>query len=201
MESADWRLVSAEFFNRSPAQVARELLGAKLVRLSENQLLSGRIVETEAYLAVDDPASHSFIGYRPRNRWMFGEPGTLYVYTIHNRFCLNGVTEAAGIGSAVLIRALEPLNGIELMKLNRGRTNLRDLTTGPAKICQALRIDLSHNGISLCEPNQLWIELPERTLPAAQEDIAITPRIGISKAKELPLRFILKGNSFLSRPA
>ena len=199
MESADWRIANAEFFNRPPAQVASELLGARLVRLADNHLLSGRIVETEAYLAAQDPASHSFIGCRPRNRWMFGSPGTLYVYTIHNRFCLNAVTEAAGVGSAVLIRALEPLTGIELMESNRGRTNLRDLTTGPAKICQALRIDLSHNGISLCEPTQLWIELPGRTLPATQEDILATSRIGISKAKELPLRFILKGNSFLSR--
>jgi|688.fasta_scaffold01868_3 DNA-3-methyladenine glycosylase len=215
----NWKLATPCFFDRQPAVVARELLGAKLIRRWNNVLIEGLIVETEAYLSQDDPASHSFAGVRPRNRWMFGPPGSLYVYTIHRRFCLNAVTEATGIGSAVLIRALQPLNQIELLQAHRQRNELYALTSGPAKICEALQINLTHNGLSLCEPIDLWIELPIADAHNAcvlheelcdsyssctatfnlQQQIAATPRIGISKAKELPLRFILTGNSFLSR--
>lgn len=192
------KLATPDFFNRNPADVARELLGAKLIRRWHDIEIEGRIVETEAYLSQNDPASHSFIGTRPRNRWMFGPPGTLYVYTIHRRFCLNAVTEAVGIGSAVLIRAIEPLNHFETLKTNRQREKIHELTTGPGKLCEALQINLTHNGTSLCDRKDLWIELPISALPTNDEMVA-TPRIGISKAKELPLRFILKGNSFLSR--
>lgn len=194
----NFKLATPDFFNRNPADVARELLGAKLIRRWHEIEIEGRIVETEAYLSQNDPASHSFIGTRPRIRWMFGPPGTLYVYTIHRRFCLNAVTEAVGIGSAVLIRAVEPLNHFETLKTNRQREKIHELTTGPGKLCEALQINLSHNGTSLCDRNDLWIELPNSALPTNDEMVA-TPRIGISKAKELPLRFILKGNSFLSR--
>lgn len=195
----NWKIATPDFFNRNPAEVARDLLGSKLVRRWRDGDIEGRIVETEAYLAQNDPASHAYIGIRPRNRWMFGAPGTLYVYTIHRRFCLNAVTEETGIGSAVLIRAFEPLNQIEALQTNRNRDILTDLTTGPGKICEALQINLSHNGVSLCERQELWIELPTSTSIKPEEKVVSTPRIGISKAKELPLRFILKGNSYLSR--
>lgn len=194
-----WTLATPDFFNRQPAEVAQALLGTKLLRRCHEHIIECRIVETEAYLSQADPASHSYIGQRPRNRWMFGPPGSLYVYTIHRRFCLNAVTEETGIGSAVLIRAVEPLNHIELLKSHRCKESLNDLTTGPAKLCEALQINLSHNGISLCERSTLWIEIADSPGLFPTETMVSTPRIGISKAKELPLRFILKGNSFLSR--
>lgn len=192
-------LVSPDFFDRSPVTVARELLGMHLCRKFGTTLLRSRITETEAYLAEGDAASHSFVGVRPRNRWMFDPPGSLYVYTIHARYCLNAVTENEGIGSAVLIRSLEPLQGIDLMKQRRQRDKIRDLTCGPARLCEAYGIDLSHNGLLLYQRKQLWLESPNVPKVQATENVEATSRIGISKAKELPLRFILKGNSFLSR--
>lgn len=191
-------LVSPKFFARSPATVAQDLLGMHLCRRFGTTLLRSRITETEAYLAEGDAASHSFVGMRPRNRWMFGPPGSLYVFTIHARYCLNAVTENEGIGSAVLIRSLEPLEGIELMKQRRQREKVRDLTSGPARLCEAYGIDLSHNGLLLYQRKQLWLELPSDPKLHAIEQIEATPRIGISKAKELPLRFVLRGNSYLS---
>jgi DNA-3-methyladenine glycosylase len=192
-------LVSPDFFDRSPAIVARDLLGMHLCRKLGTSLLRSRITETEAYLAEGDAASHSAVGVRPRNRWMFGPPGSLYVFTIHARFCLNAVTESEGIGSAVLIRSLEPLEGIELMKQRRQREKTRELTCGPARLCEAYGIDLSHNGLLLYQRKQLWLESPNVSKVQPTESVEATPRIGLSKAKELPLRFILKGNSFLSR--
>jgi DNA-3-methyladenine glycosylase len=192
-------LLSPDFFDRSPVDVARDLLGMHLCRKLGALVLRSRITETEAYLAEGDAASHSFVGLRPRNRWMFGPPGSLYVFTIHARCCLNAVTESEGIGSAVLIRSLEPLEGIDLMKERRQREKIRDLTCGPARLCEAYGIDLSHNGLLLYQRKQIWIESPTSPRLLERERIEATPRIGISKAKELPLRFILKGNSFLSR--
>jgi DNA-3-methyladenine glycosylase len=192
-------LVSPDFFDRSPAMVAQDLLGMHLCRKLGTTLLRSRITETEAYLAEGDAASHSSIGVRPRNRWMFGPPGSLYVFAIHARCCLNAVTESEGIGSAVLIRSLEPLEGIDLMKQRRQREKIGELTCGPARLCEAYGIDLSHNGLLLFQRKQLWLESPLEPKVQATEHIEATPIIGISKAKELPLRFILKGNSFLSR--
>lgn len=192
-------IATADFFEHPPEIVAQSLLGCFLLRRIDGLLLGGRITETEAYLSREDEASHSFRGITKRNQAMFGPAGTLYVYTIHTHFCLNAVTESEGIGSAVLIRAIEPIYGIESMQAYRKRALLKELTTGPARLCQALQINLSHNHISLCSGYDLWIELPEASRLREDEIVHATSRIGISKAKELPLRFVLKGNSFLSR--
>ena len=121
--------------------VARELLGKVLLRKLRGQWLGGRIVETEAYLAAGDPASHSAAGKKRSNAAMFGPPGTLYVYPIHARFCMNAVTEKEGTGSAILIRAIEPIWGMERMHEHRGTDDPRRLTRGPAMLCQALQVD------------------------------------------------------------
>src|SRR5687768_17862359 len=121
------------FYDREPALVARELLGKLLIRETSAGRCSGRIVETEAYLSSRDPACHASRGMTRRNAAMFGPPGHAYVYMIHAKWCFNTVTEDVGLGSAVLIRALEPLEGIELMHARRGVENIFDLTRGPAR--------------------------------------------------------------------
>lgn len=153
-----------------------------------------RIVETEAY-DQDDEASHAFIGETLRNRVMFGQPGRLYVYfTYGMHFCCNVVTGEAGRGSAVLIRAGEPVSGIELMEQQRGRTGA-DATNGPAKLCQALAIGLDLNGHDLRQkPMQL---LPAELTPG--ESVTRTTRVGISKATEREGRFYITGNRYVSR--
>ena len=184
-----------EFYDREPALVARELLGKVLIRRSSAGLCAGRIVETEAYLSADDPACHSHRGKTARNASMFGHPGHAYVYMIHARWCFNAVTEAEHCGSAVLIRALEPLAGIELMQLRRGTDVLLNLCRGPARLCQALDITRAQDGWDLTLGKTLWIGDDQFQ---ASETIVATPRIGISKAAELHLRFCYAGNRYVS---
>lgn len=189
-----------EFFDRAPQDVARDLLGKALIRQTDDSrnagsLTGGLIVETEAYLAQGDEASHSHRGPRPRNRSMFAGPGTLYVYTIHAKFCLNAVTEQAGVGSAVLIRALEPVWNLALMHERRKRDDPRELCRGPAKLCQALSVDLAHDGGDLCSPKSIWIE---PGVSIAPDCITATPRIGIRRAADHRLRFFVDGNRFVS---
>ena len=184
-----------EFFARPTAEVARELLGKKLLRYIDDQWVGGFIVETEAYLADDDPASHSARGETPGNAAMFDQPGTLYVYPIHAKYCLNAVTERQGIGCAVLIRAIEPSAGINIMAANRGHDELRRLTRGPAMLCQALAVDRRQDGIDLISSNTVVIADGRTHSPAA---VTSTPRIGISTATDLPLRFFVDGNRFVS---
>src|SRR5262245_60087758 len=144
------RPLDRSFFRPSARDVAKELLGRLLVRNTNNGLSGGLIVETEAYL-IGDPACHGFIGPTNRNRVMYGEPGHAYVYFIYGcHFCVNAVCQPAGIAEAVLIRALEPVLGQNLMLGRRPVANLRDLTNGPGKICQALEIDRKLNGSDLC---------------------------------------------------
>ena len=183
------------FYDRPPEQVARELLGQWLVRQLGGQTLGGRIVETEAYLAEDDLASHSARGPRRGNASMFGSPGTLYVYPIHAKWCLNAVTECAGRGSAVLVRALEPLWGIERMRTHRGYNDLRRLTRGPAMLCQALRIDRAQDGIDLTGGGEVTILSAP---PLQPDEVTETVRIGISRSQEMPLRFFINGNRYVS---
>jgi len=191
------RILPESFYNREVAQVARELLGMTLVRVSNDQRTSGIIVETEAYLHGTDPASHSFRGPTRRNASMFGAPGCAYVYTIHTRFCLNAVAEAKERGAAVLLRAIEPLDGVPLMQQRRRQSALNQLTTGPGKLCEALAIDRSLDGWDLTQGENLWIERPSKLLPF---DIASSSRIGISSAQDLKLRFFIRGNRFVSGP-
>ncbi len=186
------------FYARSAVEVAPDLLGKVLVREIEGRRLTGRIVEVEAYLGSEDAASHAFRGPTPRNRSMFGPPGHAYVYLIYGmHHCLNIVTGPEGDGQAVLIRALEPLEGIEIMRARRGGVPDRRLTNGPGKLCQALGIDKRLDGHDLCLGETLWLEAGR---PPA-EPICAGPRVGVrgdDLALNRPWRFYLKGNLFLS---
>lgn len=182
------------FFNRPTLTVARDLLGTILVRQLKRHILSGQIVETEAYLGEDDPASHAFGGRTPRNQIMYGLPGHAYIYFIYgNHHCLNFVTEQEGYPAAVLVRALHPLSGVEIMQQNRGRVSIENLTNGPGKLCQALQIDGTLNGISLGS-EQLYL-LERREQP---KNIAVSARIGVSQGRNNKWRFFLKNDPYVS---
>jgi len=181
------------FYARPTVEVARDLLGTVLVHGET----AGRIVEVEAYLGEGDPAAHSSAGITPRTQVIFGPPGHAYVYFSYGMHeCLNIVAEPAGVAGCVLIRALEPVAGLDIMRARRkaARTD-RDLTSGPAKLTQALAITRAHYGADLTR-GPLLID----TAPHAEHfDIDVTPRIGISKAADLLLRFSIRGNQFVSR--
>lgn len=184
-----------DFFLQPTAEVAKSLLGAALIRHSADGLASGIIVETEAYLGADDPAAHSYRGETPRTKVMFGAPGHAYVYFIYGMHTrLNVVTAPEGTGHAVLIRALEPTAGIELMQRRRGQKGIDGLCSGPAKLTQALGIELTDNGRDLLTDKLLRLELGKTPL-----ETVTTTRIGIKKAAELPLRFYIKGSPFVSQ--
>ena len=189
--------LGSEFYQRSARVVAPRLLGCKLVVRCGDRFLSGWIVETEAYLDREDPACHGARGMTRSNASIFGPAGLLYVYTIHAKYCMNVVTASPGIGQAVLIRAIEPLEGLEVMTANRGSMVLRDLTRGPSRLCQALAIDRTWDGIDLTRDEDIWIEPPaEPHKPRLR--IARSERIGVTKAEELLLRFFIDGNMFVS---
>lgn len=183
------------FFSRYTPQVARELLGCLLVRRVGRSSLSGRIVEVEAYRGSDDPASHSYRGATGRSAIMFGEAARVYVFFSYgNHWCLNFTTEGKGQPGAVLVRALEPVEGIEKMAGNRGVTDWRRLTDGPGKLTQALSIGGGFNGEDLVSSKRLYVvrrESPVRTKSSS--------RIGISKGQEHPWRFYVEGSPFVSK--
>ena len=186
------------FYQRPTILVAKELLGKYLVRETGRQSLAGRIVEVEAYLGSLDPASHSFRGKTRRNEVMFRTGGYLYVYfTYGMHFCCNVVTESEGTGHAVLIRAVEPVEGMDMMRRNRGMAggNIEALCSGPAKLCQAFGIGRAENGIDLCA-GEIWIGRGA----TQQDSIAVgrSPRIGISSAQTHQWRYFVKENRFVS---
>ncbi len=189
------RVLPRSFYARHPVTVARELLGQFLVRELDGTVLVGRIVETEAYLAGDDPANHASRGRTARNAAMFGPPGHAYVYAMHRSCCLNVVTEAEGVASAVLIRAVEPLVGIAVMQKRRGTTRLRDLVRGPGRLCQAFAVDRTLNHWDMTQGKALWIARPRLGRPY---EVAVTPRVGVTAARELLLRFFIVANPFVS---
>jgi DNA-3-methyladenine glycosylase len=183
-------LLRKDFFDRSVHAVAPDLIGAGLFMDG----VGGLIVEVEAYHHTD-PAAHSYGGRTPRNAIMFGPPGFAYVYRSYGvHWCLNFVCEEEGSASAVLIRALEPTTGLNVMRARRGVEDARLLCSGPGRLCQALGVTKAHDGLAL---DRLPFELRART---GRPDIAAGPRIGITKAAELPWRYGLAGSRFLSRP-
>jgi DNA-3-methyladenine glycosylase len=174
--------------------LARFLIGRIVVRVLPEGAVSGRIVETEAYL-TGDAASHAYRGMTARNRSMFLERGHAYVYLAYGTsFMLNVSSEAEGVGEAVLIRALQPLTGIALMERHRGTVNPRDLARGPGRLAQALRIDRALDGADLCIRGPLW--LGEDGF--APSEVGASVRIGITKDADRPLRFYLRGSPFVS---
>jgi len=194
-----------EFFARDTLVVARELLGARLVRILDGQRLSGLIVECEAYVGQEDSACHASRGRTPRNAVMYGPPGHAYVYfTYGMHWMLNVVTEREGFPAAILVRALQPLEGIEVMRsLRQARGRPRkdgELTNGPAKLTQALAIDKAFDGADLVLGDTLWLEQVE---PMAEGAVQSGPRIGIRYADEkdrgLPWRFWIRGHPYVSR--
>ncbi len=189
------------FYEPSAEIVAPALLGHWLIRQTAEGPCGGPIVETEAYLAAD-PACHAAPGLTERNRVMFGQPGHAYVYFIYGvHFCVNAVCRPAGIGEAVLIRALEPMFGVEMMERHRPVRNTRSLANGPGKLCQALKIDRGLDGTDLCDRHgPLFIAAnPGRTQFLEEGGPVIrTTRIGITKAAELDLRFYLERSSSVS---
>jgi DNA-3-methyladenine glycosylase len=189
------------FYEQDTIAVARDLLGCYLVHLEGAETTLGRIVETEAYLR-NDAAAHSFIGKTARNSVLFGPVGHAYVYFIYGmHYCANVVTGEEGTGEAVLFRALEPLQGIPVMERRRGVEKPRLLCNGPAKLAEALGIDLAFNGLPLFTgPLQIWSRDSLAPSPETDdEDIVQTTRIGITKSTDLPLRFYLRGNRHISR--
>lgn len=199
--------LSRAFFARNPRRVARDLLGKVLVRPSTipNSVdLSGRIVEVEAYLGERDPAAHAAAGHTMRNSVLFGPPGYAYVYFIYgNHYCLNVSCEREGRAGGVLFRALEPLTGLEEMAASRGvelrsEKDLVKLTSGPGRLCEAFSITRNRdNGSDFTSSNSdLWIgDDGNRMGP-----VLVTPRIGITKAADKSLRYLLSGNRFVSGP-
>ncbi len=185
------------FYDRPTLVVARDLLGKLLLRRTSEGVAGGVIVETEAYVAAIDPAAHGFRGQTPRNRSMFGGPGVAYVYRSYGiHFCLNAVTEGEGAAAAVLIRAIRPLVGVELMRARRGaRITDRDLARGPGRLCQALALTAADDGADLLG-TALWIAEAPESIPAPRS--ATTPRIGISQAADWPWRFVVIGDPYVS---
>jgi DNA-3-methyladenine glycosylase len=174
--------------------VARELIGKIMVRIKNKNVYAGIIVETEAYLGKNDPASHSYRGKTMRNEVMFGDGGLAYVYfTYGNHYCVNVVTEAEGIGNAVLIRAVEPVYGVERMKKNRGVNDIYNLASGPGKLTQAFEIDKSLNGADLTGDEIFIVENEIK-----YNNILRSGRVGITKNTEKKLRFYSSQNPFVS---
>jgi DNA-3-methyladenine glycosylase len=191
------RVLPRAFYERETEIVAREMLGTVLECETDEGLASGIIVETEAYLGEHDLACHAAAGRTARTESLYGPPGTSYVYFIYGMYwCFNAVTRAEGLPSAVLVRALEPLDGVALMRQRRPRIgNEVELTNGPGKLCTALGIDGSMNGKGL-QRKPLRIREGK---PISDDKVEVTTRIGITRCADWPLRWIVKGNKYVSR--
>jgi DNA-3-methyladenine glycosylase len=185
--------VRAAFYDRPVLEVARDLVGC----LVAHGRSTGVIVETEAY-HDSEPACHAFVGLTQRTATLFGPPGRAYVYRSYGvHALLNAVCEPQGVGAAVLIRALEPIEGIELMRARRGVDDVRNLCSGPGKLTQALDVELHHNGADLARGP---VRITARPTAWREIEVAVDRRIGITKAVELPWRFCAAGSRYLSRP-
>jgi DNA-3-methyladenine glycosylase len=192
------------FFARDTLSVARDVLGQRLVHVLNGERISGKIVEAEAYIGEDDEASHASPGPTERNASMYGPPGQAYVYLIYGMYhCFNVVTDRQGFPAAVLIRALEPLEGLDLMRERRGPVGARDvtqLTSGPGRLCQALAIDRRHDGVNLCASGaHLFLEAGD---PVPDPAVTAGPRVNVrgdETALTAPWRFYIEGNPHVSR--
>ncbi len=184
-----------KFYDRPTLRVAKDLLGKYLVVKNGPKILSGRIVETEAYIGSNDPASHAFKGMTRRNEVMFGPPGHAYIYFTYGMYhCLNLVTEKDGFPAAVLIRAIEPAEGTESMIKKRKTDKIKNLTSGPGKLCQALGLDRSLNGADLCN-EKICIENRGEKV----KKIESSSRVGITAGKNKKWRFYIHNNEFVSK--
>ena len=203
------RKLQRSFFSRDTLQVAEELLGKYLVKEVNGRLLIGKIAEVEAYLGEGDKAAHSYCGRRTmRNEVMYGEAGHIYVYFIYGmHYCFNVITEDINVPRGVLVRALEPIEGMDLMALNRYKKNIdeltkqerKNLTNGPAKLCKSFGITVEQNGMDICG-DELYIMMNEELEDCI--DIVRTTRINIDYAEEArfyPYRFYIRGNSYVSK--
>ena len=193
-------VVPRSFYERAPDVVARELLGKLLIREWNGERLAGRIVEVEAYFGTDDPAAHAYIGRTTRNAVLFGPPGVAYVYFIYGMYyCLNVSCEPDGHAGCILIRALEPVEGLAVMARPRklpSHPKPQLLTSGPGRLCQALDITrAAHNGLDVTDGSSCLRIENDHYHPEA---ILVTPRIGIRHAAELPARFLIDKNKFVS---
>jgi DNA-3-methyladenine glycosylase len=200
------KLLRRAFFNRDPRVVARELLGKLIVRRKGRKQLAGRIVEVEAYLGADDLAAHAAAGHTARNAVLWGPPGHAYVYFIYGvHYCLNISCLPTGVAGCILIRALEPVTGLREMAEARdladldltAMRDLRKLASGPGKLCEAL-------GITRPRDNDKDMLSPASDLQVMSDgfrvqEVAVTPRIGITKSAELPLRYVIARNAFISK--
>jgi len=189
------KILPSSFYSRDPAIVARELLGKRLVRVLNGESLEGMIVETEVYYGAEDPASRAFHGRKNYNRLMWGEPGRVFIYNVHKYWLLNVVAHEPNRVGAVLIRAMEPIRGIETMLTNRPVKEPRELTSGPGKLTLALGIDKGSLGASVLSPRS---EI--RILDAPSDPNVVTScRIGVTKDLDWDLRFYVEGNPYVSR--
>lgn len=187
--------IPESFYARDTRKVARNLLGKILCCKTAEGIAKGRIVETEAYCGDKDPAAHAYRGKTPRSKIMWGRAGVAYVYFVYGmHYMLNVVTEREGSPGSVFIRALEPIEGITLMKQRRKTQDAKSLTNSPAKLTQALGITMQDNGVNL-ESGHLWIEEGRKE----KFDIVSTGRVGIKAGKKLQLRFYIKGDEHMSR--
>ena len=186
------KVLKKNFYMRDPDIIARALLGKKLVRKWHHSFLEGIIVETEAYYGFNDPASRAYHGLKQYNRFMWGDPGILFIYNVHNYWMLNIVSHEPSKIGAVLIRSLEPVNGMEIMKKNRNVEDIYLLTSGPGRLTRALQIDKSFNGVPITT-NKSDIYIVENQV---QGKIVTSHRIGVTKDMRRELRFYLSKNKF-----
>lgn len=195
MRSAPGEVISRAFYMRDPAVVARDLLGKRLVRRWDGEVLEGVLVETEAYYGLRDPASRAFHGMKNYNRPMWGEPGRVFIYNVHRYWMFNVVAHEPGEVGAVLIRALEPTGGIDIMLRNRPVGDLRGLTSGPGRLTTALAIDRGLNGVDVtAESSPIFIAAGDGDF-----EVGRSHRRGVRRDLEEELRFFIKGNRFVSR--
>ncbi len=190
-------IITKDFYDRDPVAVAKDLLGKFLIRTINGKVLVGKIVETEAYLAEGDEAAHNFKGETNRNKSLYKEAGHLYIHSMRHHFLMDIVVQGKDVPGSVLIRAFEPMQGVEQMKNNRNTKEITNIASGPGKVCQALQINKEQDGIDITSGK--WLYLSETIENVPPEQIMSSGRIGISKAADKPLRFWIKGNSHVSK--